>query len=381
MRGIHICWKQIFVVSLIAVISLFQLKQLHADEKQKPLKIVHFYSDTVGFWPLATAFGAAAAEDLNTDFQSYSFGNSPVTQIELITKILNDPKTKPDGFLFHNYKRRGDVILKIAQEANVPAIMFNAGPTEEDDFGNPREKYPLYLGLVTPDDEKAGYDLAQELITQARSKKLYGTDGKIHLCVMEGSRFSNAAKLRKNGLLRAINENPDVVADQFFDTNWRRERAQEAFRVAHERYENAKVFWVASDLMALGVLDVASSLNKKPGVDFIVGGIDLLPDIQSQVLDGNMAVSIGAHYTETVWALLMLHDYLRGCDFAQKDQTPIFKSTMMTLRSTDKPVLPGNTKQEILEWAKGIDFSHFSRCRSHSDYPLDASRFFETTQH
>ena len=351
--------------------------KLQAQENLKPLKIAHFYSDKTGFWPLSSAFAAAASEDLNIEFNSYSFGNSPVVQIELITKVLNDPKTKPDGFIFHNYKSKGDLILNIAQKANVPAVMFNSGPTPKDTFGKPKEKYPLYLALITPDDEKAGYDLAVNLINIARDKNLKANDGKIHICVLEGSRFSNAAKLRKKGLLKAVKENSDVVVDQFFDTNWRKNQAKDAFKVAIKRYPKAKVFWAASDMLAMGVVEEANVLGKKENIDFITGGIDLLPSIQPEVLSGNIALSIGAHYTESIWALLLLSDNLRGCDIKKDSQNNTFKSTMMTLLSTDKPILPKDTKDEILKWAKDIDFSKYSKCNSKKEYSFDSSEFFK----
>lgn len=359
------------------VIFTIPQQKLYASETTKPMKIAHFYSDKEGFWPLASAFGAAAAEDLNIEFDSYSYGHSPIVQIELITKILNDPKTKPDGFIFHNYKKRGEAVLKIAQKANVPAVMFNAGPTPEDRFGNPREKYPLYLGLITPDDEKAGYDLAKNLIAIAKEKNLQSKDGKIHICIMEGSRFSNAAKLRKKGLKRALSEHSDVVVDQSFDVNWSQRQAIEAFRVAVKRYPDSKVFWSASDSMAEGITKEAQALNKKPGVDFIIGGIDLLPSIQPKVLSGEIALSIGAHYTESIWALTFLHDYLKGCNKLKDGEMPVYKSTMMTLLSTDKPLLPKETKQEILLWAKDIDFKKYSKCYTNKEYSFNSMEFFK----
>jgi len=351
-------------------------QKLYSDEIKK-LKIAHFYSIKEGFWDICTTFGAVAAPSLNIQFDSYSYGKSPLMQIEFIKKILNDPKTKPDGFIFHNFKMRGEQILKIAQKANVPAIMFNAGPTPKDSFGNPREKYPLYLGLITPNDEKAGYDLTIKLISKAREKNLQGKDGKIHICIMEGSRYSNAAILRKKGLTKALKENSDIVVDQYFDTNWNKLRAKDAYVMALKRYPEAKVFWAASDDMAVGVLEQAKILGKKPNIDFITGGIDLLPSIQSKVINGDIAVSIGAHYTESIWALILLHDYLHGCDFDKESQLPIFKSTMLSLTSKSKTILPISSKEDIIKWAKNIDFSKYSKCKSKKEYSFDSKDFFK----
>jgi len=364
----------IFSFTLSIIFFLFS-NELSASEK-KTLKIAHFYSVEEGFWGIATTFASETAKDLDMEFDSYSYGLSPLMEVELIKKVLNDPKTKPDGFIFHNFKMRGEEILELAKEANVPALMFNAGPTPKDKFGDPREKYPLYIGLITPDDEKAGFDLTNTLISIAREKKLYGEDGKIHLCIMEGSRYSNAAILRKKGLLKALSKHKDVVIDQYFDTNWDQERAKNAFSIAIKRYPDAKVFWNASDSMAMGIAEQAKSMGKIPNVDFITGGIDLLPSIQSKVTSGDIAVSIGAHYTESIWAVVLLHDYLKGCDFAKEDQSPIYKSTMLTLSSKSKGVLPINTKEDIVKWAEKIDFKKFSKCYQKEQYSFDARDFF-----
>jgi ABC-type sugar transport system substrate-binding protein len=363
----------IFIVSLIFIISPLSADMI--KKGLKPLKIALFYSNPQGFWPMAEAFASATATDLNIEFNSYCYYSSPVKFIEIVKKILNNPKTRPDGFLFHNYKRRGKIILEIANELKIPSVIFNSGPTIEDNIGLPKEKYPYYFGMITPDDENAGYNLAIELISIARKKNFVSKDGKIHMCVLEGSKSSNAALSRKKGLIKALKENKDVVVDQFFDTKWDKKNAEFAFELANLRYKKAKVFWAASDHMSLGIIESSKKLNKIPGKDFIVGSIDLLPSIQSEVLNGNISLSLGAHYTESVWAMILLSDQIRGC-YKNEINSHIYKSTMMKLHTSDKPILPGSTKKDVIKWANKIDFSQYSKCFSETNYNFNASILF-----
>ncbi|MCK5356057.1 MAG: substrate-binding domain-containing protein, partial [Methyloprofundus sp.] len=245
----------IFCTVLILLLSSPVMGATEKSHEQKPLKIALFYSNsTSGFWSMVEAFGSATAEDLNIQFDSYRFGGSPSHLVSVFNKVLNDPVTRPDGFLFYNYNHRAELILKEAEKAGVPALMFNAGPGEQDGFGSPRERYRQFIGQITPDDVTAGYDLAIELIKQGRKLNLYDENNKLQLVAFEGLRASIPARQRLKGLHKALRDNDDVVLKQQFRTKWERKRTEDAFLLAVKRYPQATLFWAASDSMALGVL-------------------------------------------------------------------------------------------------------------------------------
>ncbi len=349
-----------------------------ADESAKPLHLVLFSSgQTSGFWPMVEAFATAAAEDLGIQLDIRQF-DDPVSMMEMVHASLGDPNGRPDGIIFHNYKHMGRSVLEAAEKAGVPALMFNAGPTGQDDFGAPRERFKHFIGLLTPDDRKAGRDLAVSLLKVAEERGLRGRDGKFHIVALEGNRTSGPAIERRKGLEEVVAERGDVVIDQFFHSKWRREKAADAYVAARARYPDAAVFWAASDSMALGVLDAAAKAGDQPGADFVTGGIDLLPGTQTFVGDGRLAVSIGAHYSEGAWAVLLMYDYLSGCDFVDLPYKNM-KSTMLTYSAGDARLIPGENREEFAEWSRGVDFSAFSRCRPRGKktYAFDARTFFE----
>lgn len=221
-------WRTCALVALTLVCFLSGIagtgSRALAGESAKPLRLVLFTSShNNGFWPMVEAFAAAAAEDLGIQLDIRQF-DDPVSMVEMVHAALGDPNGRPDGIMFHNYKNRGRSVLEAAEKAGVPALMFNAGPTGQDDFGAPRERFKHFIGLLTPDDRKAGRDLAVSLLKVAEEKGLRGRDGKFHIVALQGNRSSGPAIERRKGLEEVVAERGDVVIDQFFHAKWRREK-------------------------------------------------------------------------------------------------------------------------------------------------------------
>ncbi len=81
-------------------------------------------------------------------------------------------------------------------------------------------KLNYWIGHMYPDDLQAGYDLAQNLFDKSRKAGKYGSDGKIHVVGLSGSRDSTATIKRNQGLLKAAEETSDVILHQIFWTRW-----------------------------------------------------------------------------------------------------------------------------------------------------------------
>jgi len=286
------------------------------------------------FWPVVENIMQAAAKDLQMDLSIYEFNNDPIYMVTLVREILSDPGTRPDCVLIHNFKNRGEKIIKIAEEFTVPIFIFNAGfgAAAAADLGNPREKYPHWIGMMVPDDEYAGYLLAQELIEQAKTMDK-DSSKPVQMVALEGNRTSEASNRRVSGLKRALQEHPEVINNQFFHSKWKVELASEAFRATQRRYPGTTMFWTASESMSIGVVEGAKELGLVAGKDFITGGVDLLPENKEYLENGDIAVSVGGHYFEGAWALVLIHDYLNGVDFAAGETTSF--TTKMTAQTKE----------------------------------------------
>ena len=68
--------------------------------------------------------------------------------------------------------------------------------------------------------------------------------------------------------------------------------------------------------MALGAMDAAIARGRKPGKDIFIGGLNWSAEALERVQDGKMVASIGGHFMQGGWAMVLIHDYHMGRDFA-----------------------------------------------------------------
>ncbi len=300
-------------------------------------KVAWFESgSTSKFWPIVEQIMVSAAEDLKLDLNIYTYNNDPFYMISLVKEVLADPSRRPDCILIHNYKKRGEKILELGEQFEVPVFLFNAGFENDLQVGKPREKYPHWIGQMLPDDEYGGYLLAKELILTAASLEK-NKSAPLQIVALEGNRTSSASIKRVAGLKRALAEHPEVIVNQFFHSKWKIELAREAFLVTHRRYPQTTIFWTASETMSIGVIEAAKEQGLLPGKDIVTGGFDLLPENKKYIESGEMTASVGGHYFEAAWALVLIHDYLHGIDFGTQETTSFStKMTSQTLKDFNK---------------------------------------------
>ncbi len=295
------------------------------EEKTGRLKKMH-----TDFWPTTKLFVTAAAADLGIDLDIYYANANFVLMLQQVEEALSNKETRPDGMIFHNWKGNGEKMLQIAEKYGVKSFVFNAGFPRNHPVGNPREKYKHWIGKMYPDDEHAGYLLARNLIEAAENLPDRKNHGALGMVALEGNRLSEASNLRTRGLKRALGEGQDVMLHQYFHTKWSKELGRNAFSMTLQRYPETTVFWTASESMAIGVIEEAAKAGLVPGKDFVTGGVDLLPHNFHYLQTRKMSVSIGGHYLEGAWALIVLYDYLRGHDF-KKQQSVTFKTKMIAV--------------------------------------------------
>lgn len=331
-----------------------------------------------GFWIVTRAFILAAAEDLGVELKIYYANRDYFMMAKNARDVMSNSETKPDGIIFHNYKNQGQKVLDLAEQFKVKALVFNAGFDEGAGIGLPREKYSQWIGQILPDDEFAGYLLAVKLIKEAENLERFSIDGKVHTVVLEGNRASPASNARTKGFKRALEENRHVVNHQFFHSKWKERFASEAFKISRQRYPFVSMFWAASESMSIGVIKEAEKTDWIPGRDFVTGGIDLLSKNMPYLISNEMAVSVGGHYVEGAFALVVLYDFLNGYDFAQ-NQTVCLKSKMLSLTGKDLQKT-GDLRETLTpKRIRGFDYKKLSKKHNLSlkKYDLDTKRIIE----
>ncbi|GAA5217442.1 ABC transporter substrate-binding protein [Corallincola platygyrae] len=301
------------------------------------------------FYHLVEGFGQAAAADLDMELKVHYADGNHILMVQQVEQALSNAD-KPDALVFINFKQRDKQIIELAEAAKVPVIVMNSGVTPEFDLGKPREKYEYWIGELLPDDRQAGYELANRLIALATPAE----DGKVYLFAIEGEHHTGASVERVKGLFQAVSEHKYVVLTQLVAGNWDPRTAGQKYIMGIRRYPQISVVWAASDGMALGVVDSALKLGRK--IPEHIGGIDWTLEAKEALEEGSIDVSMGGHFMEAAWVLVMLHDYFKGKDFAEVG---------VSLRDPMYPMTQYNSEKMALlmkpsSW-KSIDFKAFSR--------------------
>lgn len=356
-----------FVVCLASVWGA--LGNVHAGEK---IRVAFINPDQAGhpFWDSLTLFMQAAANDLDIDLKVHHAGGGRFRNTELALAAIHSIP-KPDYLVYIAQAREVGKILAAAQAAGVKSFTINTDVLPEDrrTVGSPREKFTHWLGHMHPNDVKAGSELAQLLVREAKTSATEQTVGVIGV---SGSLDSAAAVDRASGLESGTSKQSGAVLHQVVFSGWAPQEAQARGQWLLQRYPDTTVLWAASDAMALGLIHAARSARRVPGKEVFVGGFDWSDAGLTAIAQGEMTASMGGHFMEGGWAMVLLHDYHRGRDFSthlgttvRSEMQAITKSNVAELRKT-----LGNKQWEA------VNFRQFSLVLNpalkHYDFSLKA---------
>lgn len=269
------------------------------------------------FWEAYTAFMRGAADDLGMHLRVLTAERDRDLMLEQARTVLLGAD-KPDYLVFVNEQYSAPEILRLAKGSGVKLFAVNntLTPDQQRRIGSSRELYSNWIGSLVANDEEGGYMLATELIRQARAQQKPG--GTLQIMAFSGDKQTPASQLREQGLKRALAENPDVRLCLLLTSNWDRYRAYEQARTLLPRYRGVNMVWAANDQMAFGAMRAAEDLGLKPGKDVLFAAINSSREALQARMDGRLSVVVSGNFTLGGWAMVMLHDYHQGMDFAQR---------------------------------------------------------------
>jgi hypothetical protein len=209
---------------------------------------------------------------------------------------------------------------------------------------------------MLPDDEGAGYELAKILIDRAKRDPRFTRNGHVSLAAFAGRSVDGAAVLRNLGLQRAVAEDPLVRLVQVVPAAWDRVAARAKIPLLLGRYPDITAIWAANDGMAMGAVAGLEAAGRKPGEDILVGGINWDSDAMHAVADGRLVTTMGGHFLESVWTLVLLCDHHHGIDFASERVD--WRSAMLPL--TQENLRRYSPRLETIDWGK-INFRRLSK--------------------
>nr|CRH05695.1 putative Histidine kinase with Peripla BP 1 family domain, Bacterial extracellular solute-binding proteins, family 3 domain, PAS 3 domain, PAS domain, Hise Kin Sens doamin, PAS 4 fold domain, HisKA domain, HATPase c domain, two Response reg domains and Hpt domain [Candidatus Magnetococcus massalia] len=274
------------------------------------------------FWSRLVTFAQKAAQDMGARLTVHPFADHSA-QMEAEARKLIDAGV--DGVIFPAFQGSGKRLLTLFEKAKIPSILINANLRDAKLW--PRRDFSHWIGSVLPDDIQAGRLLIRQLVRYAEQQ------GRAphHILAITGSPKDGSSSDRELGLRQFAGSHPMVAQTQVVAGDWSPEKAKSLFLKAIKKNPAISIVWCADDQMARAVADAIEKLNLPTPP--LVGGVGW--DIQSAdyLRDGRQQVSVGGHFLDGAWAVVMLQDYLSGRDFSNHKLR--YKSLMRTVSSQE----------------------------------------------
>ena len=325
------------------------------------------------FWDMVVIGMEAAAEDLNIDLEVLNARGDHLLMIDFAEQLAARTE-KPDYLIINNEKLSGSRMLDAVEGAGVSVFMLLnlLEPAQTARYGKPRAPLDFWIGSLTTSNEQAGFDIAAALIAEAQTR---GWTPPLPILAISGNRSTPAARLRDEGLKRAINAHPGARLEQLVHSQWNREKSKKQLTGLLHRWPESRLLWAANDPMAFGAMDAAIAHGKKPGEDVLIGGLNWSIEALKLVTSGELVASVGGHFLGGAWALVMLRDYHEGIDFAENGGVEqVFP--MGVIDQNNASIFLKHFSDR--DWQK-VDFSKFSmhhnkniKRQNHYTFTLDA---------
>lgn len=355
-QGEDMKWLKNITALLIITITATILTTQSLSAQNRTIAFFSPGTDDNSFWNNLVAVTQAACNDLQVNLEVYYSDDNPdklASNLQTVTSRID----KPDAVLLPAMAGNGNRFLKITDQNGVATMVFNIG-VNTDMTGQPRQNFKHWIGQITPNDVDAGYKLARKLIKAAG--KAYPSQP-IKIYALTGRKKDAPTIDRVSGLKQAVNEFPQAQLVQLDYSNWTAEEAIELSRAALNNNPDIKVFWSASDLMALSMSQMLQRSEHTINEDVFVGGIDWTLEAINAVANGDLTTTVGGHLIEGGWACVLLYDYWNGKDFANTGAGTMLKTPMDVIDQSnveDYLDLFGEDK-----WGR-INFTIYSKARN-----------------
>ncbi|MCJ8170092.1 ABC transporter substrate-binding protein [Atopomonas sediminilitoris] len=317
-------------VACLVLCAVFNLS--HAGS----VKVAFINPDRPGnpFWDQVNTVMQAAADDLDLELQIVFAEEDRYQSIHLLKELITSGN-KPDYLVFMFQHGAGLKLLRLAEQEQIRSIMINTDiPSEwQDKVGAPRQHFKHWLGHLHPDDQLAGQLLMDTLAEQAASA--LPAKPQRGVVALSGSHDSSAAQKRNQGLQESLQNQPNLTLNQLVFSQWRADLASQQAARLLTRYPQSQILWAASDQMALAAAHELQLDGIQPGKDILLGGIDWTPAGIKAMREGLLHASVGGHFAEGAWALVLIHDYHHGHDFADLGLEFLTPMAVMTPANQD----------------------------------------------
>ncbi len=271
------------------------------------------------FWQRYDDFMKSVGNALGVEVVTVNANNSG----DKLTRGIDDLVARHvDGLIFVPYFGTGPKGIAAADSANIVSMCVDTTPEDI----KPGGEFKNYLGFVGPDDETAGYNMADAL-----SKTITpGADGKKKIVAIQGTPGTSVAINRFKGLTRYMSGHADLVLQGQAVGNFVATTSQSAMDDLLQRNGDTQGVWCANGGTATGAVAALENAHKVPGKDVKVVTMDLNPDNVQRVQQGKIEFDTGGHWLQGGFSLILMFDWLKGKHMTDAERSQIIKLLPVT---------------------------------------------------
>ena len=259
-------------------------------------------------WRMTAQLMAAAAKTLGMELEVLYAERDHLLMLRQAESVARrDPA--PDYVVIVNEKLAALPMLRMFARTPSKILLIHNDLTAEQrrEIGNEREQVRNWIGTATTDEARAEYRLMEELCRQLGEQEA-------RVIGITGDRSTPVSLERAQGVSDFLVRSGRGQTLQLVFSDWSDADAENKAGVLLSRYPDANIIWAANDSMALGALRAV----KARGARVLVGGTGAWPAALASILEGALAASVGSHFFIGAWAMVLLHDYHHGQDFATR---------------------------------------------------------------
>lgn len=321
-----------------------------------------------GFWGEVSKTMSAAASDLNVDLEILNANRRPYAMEELLQQRLEQGDL-PDYFILVNENQAAARLLQLldGKSSKVLFLLNKLTPKQKAILEERNFDLRNVVASIVPDNETAGYEMAQSLFARARA--LDPERKEIKLLALTGDATTPAGLQRELGLERAVADNDDVTLVHEIPVDWNEEIAFARTKGVLAR-THLDAIWGASDAIAFGARRAVEEAGLEPGNDVLFAGLNWSKRGMQAVQDQKMTMTHGGHFFAGAWAIVMLRDHYYKSSKGEVFVDVLFKMSPINAVNVETYLSSFGDR----DWDK-IDFSRFCKtetARSHYDFSAEA---------
>jgi ABC-type sugar transport system substrate-binding protein len=258
------------------------------------------------FWPMTARLMAVAAKTFGMQLEVLYAERDHLLMLRQAESVAQRADL-PDYVVMVNEKQAALKMLQMFEGTRTKVLLIHNDLTLEQrrEIGNEREQMRHWIGTAKTDEERSTYRMMEELYRQLGTHEP-------QVIGITGARGTPVSLERAQGVSDYMAQAGRGRQLQLAFSNWGAPDAENKADVLLARYPETNIIWAANYSMALGALRAV----KAHGVPVLVGSTAAAPQAVPSMAEQGMAVSLGSHFFIGAWAMVLLHDYHHGLDFA-----------------------------------------------------------------